>query len=358
MTTSCNGNKLILFLGSKWWGSDCKSLSSAFRSKGHALIEVDPEDYFPIRWSNFMLKVIRKLTKPIILQDYNRAVLRYVDNSSIDFVLASKGNLLKASTIRAFRGRGIPVYCFYPDVSFRDQEKEIRQSIAAYNCIFTTKSFHLKDQRLVSMLNDIRLVRHGYDPAVHRILELDSVSRRRYVCDISFVGAWSSKKEKVLTQIITKFPDLDIKIWGPGWERSGAVTAAHWQGRAIRGDELVIQYSSAKINLGILSDAKSDTSSGDQVTTRTWHIPACGGFLLHEKSDELSNYFKLGTEVTTYESVEDLVQKIQLYIDKDDLRMSIARAGHKRCMESGYNYELTVRKILDYHSKKSRTKYC
>jgi 2-polyprenyl-3-methyl-5-hydroxy-6-metoxy-1,4-benzoquinol methylase len=50
-------------------------------------------------------------------------------------------------------------------------------------------------------------------------------------------------------------------------------------------------YSASKINLGLLSEAGGGTTLGDQVTARTWQIPAAGGFMLLESTEELVRYF-------------------------------------------------------------------
>ena len=61
VTPAESRGRLVLFLGADWWGSDGRALAMAFRQSGHALIEVDDEDYFSHHWSLFPLRVLRRL---------------------------------------------------------------------------------------------------------------------------------------------------------------------------------------------------------------------------------------------------------------------------------------------------------
>lgn len=99
---------LILYLGADWWGSDARALAVALRQSGNALIEVTNEDYFPLNWSSFPLKVLRRLAKPLFIHNFNQAVLAHLGNPAIDFVLVFKGMFLQASTLEQFRKRGEP----------------------------------------------------------------------------------------------------------------------------------------------------------------------------------------------------------------------------------------------------------
>jgi spore maturation protein CgeB len=348
---SNTGNKLILFLGADWWGSDARALAVALRQSGNALIEVTYEDFLPIQWSTFPLRVLRRLARPFFVQNYNQAVGVHAGNQAIDFVLVFKGMLLQAATLERFRKQGTPIYCFYPDVSFHDHGSEIQGCLPLYDCLFTTKSYHLEDKALCSQIKQMRLVSHGFDPEVHRPIAISDSMRRQYGCDVSFVGCWSPKKEILLASIICDNPNLTVRIWGPGWKKAEEKIRHSWQGRGAYGDELAIIYGASKINLGLLSEAGGGTRSGDLVTARTWQIPAAGGFMLHEDTAELANYFAPGKEVGVFNAQDDLPGKIKFYLANDAERLRILQSSCDRCRNSAYNHGSTARAIIDFHEK-------
>lgn len=345
---------LVLFLGPKWWGSDARALACAFRHMGHALIEVDLEDYFPPRWSTFWLRMIRRFLRALSAGNYNAHLRAHLRNRAIDFVLVFKGSFVEPSVLAAFREQGVPLYCFYPDLGFFGYGPNIWKCLPMYDCVFTTKAYHLTDPQIRRRFRDCRLVQHAYDPDVHRPLDLSPKVVAQYECDLSFVGCWSPQKEHLITGLIHGLPGRDLRIWGPGWAHAATAARARWQGRGAYGDELAIIYQASRINLGLLSEAGRKDPMGDQTTARTWQIPACRAFLLHEDTDEVARFFSAGSEIVAFASPSDLVTKARYYLEHEAERRSIAEAGFRRAHESHYDYENAAHEILAYHSAKAR----
>jgi len=342
---------LILLLGADWWGSDARALAVALRQRGNCLIEAKYEDFLPLQWSGFFLKVLRRLIRPWFVQNYNQVVAQQATNPAIDFVLVFKGKLLQAATIRHFLLRGTPVYCLYPDVSYVDHGPEIRESLPLYDCVFTTKSYHLEDVALLGRVQQMRLVSHGYDPDVHRPVIRTDRMNQHYGCDVSFVGCWSPKKERLVSALIAGNPKAHIKLWGPGWGRANAMIRQYWTGRGAYGDEMAIIYQCSKINLGLLSEEAADTTSGDQTTVRTWQIPATGSFLLHEDTAELRQYFEPGLEVATFTDGANLSSQTKHYLSNNKERNQLAAAGWRRCTLEQYTYASAAQAIIEYHEQ-------
>jgi spore maturation protein CgeB len=347
---SAHGQKrLILFLGAHWWGSDSRALAAELRRLGHMVIVLNYEDFIPVRWSSLGLRAVRRLLMPWFARDYNNAVLKYAGNRGLDFLLVFKGKHLFPETLERFTSTGLPAYCMYPDVSFLDHGANIWDCLPFYRCVFTTKSFHMKDASLGRRAQNLRLVSHGFDPDVHRPVEMAPRVQAAYGCEVSFVGNWSPKKEQLLSALIEQRTGLDLRIWGPGWERAGRVLQSHWTGRGAYGDELCLIYQASKINLGLLSEAGGGTTVGDQVTARTWQIPASGGFMLHEATAELELNFLPGREVGVFTSPGELSEKTGWYLGHEQERREIAAAGQRRCIEAGYTYLHAAQQILAFH---------
>ncbi len=341
--------RLILFLGAKWWGSDSRALASALRRLGHILIEVDAEDYVPVQWSSPVLRIARRALSPWSVREYNRVIRRHAENPGLDFMLVFKGKHLAPETLEMFVNSGRPAYCMYPDVSFLDHGPDIWNCLPLYDCLFTTKSFHLQDSRLRERVRRLELVSHGFDPEVHRPVAVEKSELPAYACEVSFVGCWSRKKQSILEDLLTRRPGLALRIWGNGWNRASKHLTPFWQGRGAFGDELSLIYRYSRINLGLLSEAGGGTMVGDQVTARTWQIPAAGGFLLHESTAELARYFSPGREVAVFASGEDLAEKTARYLADEPERLAVATAGHNRCLAAGYTYLGAAQQILGFH---------
>lgn len=60
---------------------------------------------------------------------------------------------------------------------------------------------------------------------------------------------------------------------------------------------------------------------------------ACGGFLLTNYQDEIAEYFVNGEELVIYSDLDDMCEKIKYYLEHDEERERIAKAGQAKVRE-------------------------
>jgi spore maturation protein CgeB len=340
----------------KWWGSDARALAQALRGQGHHVFDIDAEDYVSWRANGTGSKVLRRLFSRVWIADYNREVLRQASSSAYDFVLVFKGKQLKPETIRDLRKAGKALFNFYPDVSFTDHGPDISAALRFYDCVFTTKSYHGEREVEQFGIRELKHVRHGFDPEVHRPVKLTADIERHYGCDVSFVGCWAPEKESRLRHLLSHSNGLSVRVYGAGWNYASSEFKQRL-GVNLRpgvfGDELAIVYAASKVNLGLLSCSVSQRTVRDQTTARTFQIPATRSFLLHEDTAEVRSLFEADREVMLFGTNEDLVDKINLAIKNDDLRASIAIRGYERCVREPYDYTSAAGSIVEYFEKRS-----
>ena len=130
------------------------------------------------------------------------------------------------------------------------------------------------------------------------------------------------------------------------WEKAGPRLARFAPSREVLGAEYAKAIRLSKINLGILSEVRKGESSGDIITARTFHIPACGGFMLHERNEEVARYFEEDRECAMFAGAEEMVARIGYYLDHSAEREQIMEAGHIRCLHSGHSVDDRVGAIL------------
>ena len=335
----------------KWWGSDARALAQAFRRLGHNVLDIDEEDYVPWRWQGVKPKVLRRLFGGVWVDDYNRAILRQGDSSAFDFILVYKGKLLKPQTLSRLRDFGKPLFNFYPDVSFQDHGPNIPSALHLYDCVFTTKSFHGERERSMFGITNLEHVRHGFDPEVHRPIALSSTLAHHYTCDVSFVGCWSPEKEERLLYLLRRVNGMDVRVFGTGWNYASADLKKRLGPKlksGVFGDELGVVYTASKVNLGLLSHGRSDPSVRDQITARTFQIPATGSFMLHEDTAEVRSIFAEGSEVLLFGDDQELMEKLNVAVKDADLRRRISQKGYERCIREPYDYSDAALRILRY----------
>ena len=84
------------------------------------------------------------------------------------------------------------------------------------------------------------------------------------------------------------------------------------------------------------------------IKSRTFEVPACGGFLLTGVSDDdLNEYYEIGKEVAVFKNIDDLVAKCKYYMEHEDERQQIAKAGFERTIRE-HTYVHRFKEIFKY----------
>ena len=81
------------------------------------------------------------------------------------------------------------------------------------------------------------------------------------------------------------------------------------------------------------------------LSLRVWDILGCGGFLLTNYQAEIPEYFEVGHDLETYESMEELEQKVQYYLAHEDERIEIAVNGYEKTAKF-HTYELRIAEMI------------
>ena len=80
----------------------------------------------------------------------------------------------------------------------------------------------------------------------------------------------------------------------------------------------------------------------EQIKGRNFEVPGCGGFLLTSPVEDLDRYYEPEREISLFASDRELVEKIRYYLDHEDERAAIARAGYERTVrEHTYVHRFT-----------------
>lgn len=181
--------------------------------------------------------------------------------------------------------------------------------------------------------------------------------------DVSFVGQRTAERERVVSAL--RSAGIEVYVRGWGWP----------EGRVSR-EEMLRITSRSKICLNI-NDAPSRfsmrslgrlffTRSCDkivpsfrmvdnfriwmrlgtpQIKARPFELAASGAFVISGYADDIENYYKSGQEMIFYRSTQDLVEKIEYYLNRPEERERIARAGYERTVRE-HTYENRFRELF------------
>ena len=78
---------------------------------------------------------------------------------------------------------------------------------------------------------------------------------------------------------------------------------------------------------------------------RIWDIMGCGGFVLTNYQEEISEYFEVGKDLEVFGSEEELVEKTRYYLEHEEERAAIARNGYMKVREY-HTWEKRMEQVL------------
>ena len=107
-------------------------------------------------------------------------------------------------------------------------------------------------------------------------------------------------------------------------------------------DDYVKSFKAFKISLCFLRKMNFD-----QFTSRTFEIPACGGFMVAERTDDHKRLFKEDKEAVFFSSNEELLDKCKYYLAHEEERIAIAKAGRLRCETSDYSDDGVIKNAIN-----------
>jgi spore maturation protein CgeB len=154
--------------------------------------------------------------------------------------------------------------------------------------------------------------------------------------DVSFVGSMYGYRAEWVAAL--RASGIGVSCFGHGTD-NGVVSAA----------EIPEIYRTSRISLNFSGSGQNpggaERLDQRQIKARTFEVPGAAGFLLTEVAPELERYFAIGSEVATFASPGELVERVRYYLDHPDERDAIARAGHARA-RAEHTYEQRISEIL------------
>lgn len=275
---------------------------------------------------------------------YNREIIRCVEELKPSVFFTVKGSYIYPGTLTKIKELGALSVNYYPD--FRFSYKDVDEStFGLYDKFFTTKSFQVDYLANLIGSGKVEFLHHGYVSQVHS--PTDNAEYPQYDCDLCYIGNHTPGKEKWLREVKEKLPDISLKIYGNRWEQADELLRPYVAGVPLYGNDFCQAINSAKINLAVHMGVVDGSGWEDLVSTRTFEIPACKGFMLHVDNDEVRELFTPGEEIDVFNDVDELCEKVKYYLANDALRGEMVERAYQRCVPA-YSYDERARTIADW----------
>jgi len=294
-------------------------------------------------------RVAHKLGYCLDTEGANRKVAALAAQREFDLVWIEKGNMIHAKALRLLRASHPAIrICWYSDDDMflpHNQSRAFLECLPHYDCVFTTKSRNRDPAELPALgARRVVAVDKAFDPAQHHPIDVTAAEREALGSDVGFIGSYERERGDAMLFLAEK--GIRVRVWGNGWDacrhRHGNLALER---RPVVNGADDLRYTKAvcstRVNLGFLRKVNRD-----EHTDRSVEIPACGGFLLAERSDDHRRLFAEGREAEFFSSPAELLEKVHFYLANEERRSAVAQAGRRRCVEGDYTHLNRVRFML------------
>ena len=341
-----NAPRSILFVGDLNEGGRSLQRCETLRMLGHDVIALS---FMPVPFIagvdslSLLTRIMWKFTLPPDLTHVNRAIRAEIDKKRFDVVWIDKGVTIRPSTlqfVRKYLPDSVLISCSEDDMYARhSQTYWYLSGLKYYDIVFTTKTYNLGELKMLGARRTC-LFLDSYDERLHRRVVLTASDVKQLACDVVFVGSFENDRAERMLYLAEC--GIQVNVYGNGWSQ--------WMGRSpgliihdkpLYGEEYVKAINAAKVNLCFLRKINRD-----EVTSRSVEIPACGGFMLGERTPRHLEFFEEGKEAEYFGSNIEMLEKVRYYLEKNEEREKIARAGRERCVASGYSMRVQLGQML------------
>lgn len=273
----------------------------------------------------------------------NRALVRTAAEVHPDIVLVVKGAQIEPDTLIAVREQtGATLVNFATDDPFNPAVSTswLVRSIPLYDVYACSKRAIMPDVRAAGAPQVVYLP-FGYKESVHfpeRPATPEEV--RRFSSDAVFIGGADHDRVPYFEVLLRRLPNLRLHLYGGYWDHYPALRR-YYRGFA-RGRAFRLALGGAAIALNLVRRANRDGH-----VMRTFEIPACGAFMLAERTDEHLELFAADHEAAYFSTPDEMVEQVRYYLAHEESRARIAARGHERAVRGGNTYADRMKAILE-----------
>lgn len=295
---------------------------------------------------------IREYETRHFLKKYNETIIQECVAAKPDVFMVMNESKLFPSTIKEIRDRCkckmVLILADDPWDSAR-YVADFPHSLKYFDIIFNGEPAFVVNIKRVAPLAKVFWNLGGFDPDYYFPLKLDEINSKdkdQFGCEISFTGSsYGNKAEGAYrADILSYLADFDLKIWGDdNWPyrfRYLPDLSKCFKGTRLPYDDLRKLYGLTKINLNL---------PAPQVLTsfqpRVFEIAACKGFQIVDHRPLIRKIFT-EDEVVTFDSIDELRDKITYYVTHETERNVIAERLYKKVVEN-YTWSHWAKKVVN-----------
>lgn len=308
----------ILIYGEGYWFGLATPLKIAFESLGNEVDLFDWTKYlFRSKKANFTNKVLDRLLVNKVANEINNGLMEFVKQNKYDLLLVLQGKHLYSETLLFTKKYCTHVLNWNIDDFFNPNVRTCDlNSFQHYDWILSARK-HLFPEYYNKGAKNIECINWFYYPEKQHPVKVEEKEYLKWGSDLAFMGTLSKHRENTLKEL----DGFNLKIWGSGWHKAGKEFKNKFilMYQEAWFEEMSKVCNATKIIVDVLTAENNDTTN-----LKNFQIPACGGFLMSNRTDAILELFDEDKEIVCYSSFEELRSKCNYYLQNERERKKIA----------------------------------
>lgn len=334
----------ILIVGYDTPGALERHCAAPLREMGHSVRFHDIYSNITRRSHFTQIPLLSEIESKLYGVFFNRGLTDVVTQWQPSLVFVFKGVELHPDTLRRLRAiHNRPILVNWnPDSPFdyttSNTNPWLIESIPLYDAYFIWGR-DVTPALVEAGAQCVEYLPFGYDPESHRPVQIVAEERVSLRSQICFVGGYTPARARSLEALA----DLDVRIWGTGWERltKGSPLRGRVMGGWTHGLAMSKVFLSADIVMNFIRP-----QNGQAHNMRTFEVPAIGAFMLATRTREQLGWLPEGEAADYFVDIEEMYKKATYYVNRPDERARIAAEGHRRIIGGGHTYADRMRRLM------------
>ena len=295
-------------------------------------------DYYNGKLAN---KLKHRLGLSRIYNRLNELARQEVEASCPDVVWVFKGMEIFPETLREMKKKGVVLVNFNPDhpyifSGYGSGNQNVSNGLPHYDMHFCyAKS--VMDRIEGELGVKCQRLPFGYS-LTHDSYDL--IRSEPEVLRACFVGFCAASRLKVVEAL--KQAKVPLDVYGKGWKGKIQPSSTLRLFEPVYNEEYWRVLRTYRVQLNMLRLHNLGNHN-----MRTFEVPAVGGIMLTQRSDEQAEFFKVSEEIFDFSNTAELVEQInQLLLMSKERASAIRERARRRSLESGYGYHERAQTVL------------
>ena len=277
-------------------------------------------------------KIVYRVLPALYLKNLNIKIITTAKEIKPEIILVFKGMEIFPETLFELK-KHTKLLCNYnPDHPFQfysrgSGNRFVVEGIRHYD-IYFSYSKSICDQLCRKYDVVAECVPFGFDETVS-----GSVYSKEDLSDkFVFIGTCDIKR----ANYFKKLSDFPVRIFGDSsWNKAKSINKNFYSGYPVYGNDYGNVSFSSRAVLNLLRPHNIKEQSHNM---RTFEVPGYGGLMIANRTAEQLDFFEEDKEAVYYETLEELKDKLQFYMQHNYAGNAIKKNGYKRAQKSGYSY--------------------